>query len=211
MTMKHIRGQIAERCEAVTRSTLVGIGLDVAEYGQGLLSDAARELLRGVPTAQRWTQDFIIRTPAGHTVLVDAKFSHESENHSIEMRSLLVAGQSDLPTFYVCSRWQIGGVFTDFSVLHYQQIAVVGPSSWPCCHHCREIFTSGTEPMRQLPERCPQQERGTRASGTPYFVIRPPFPDLTPDRFDLTPWFAVDPPGRGWDHNAIVGRPPSAE
>jgi hypothetical protein len=138
MTMKHLRGQVAAQCERATLAALREAGLHAQDYGQGMLTDAARELLRGAPTAERWKQDYLVKTPLGRVVLVDAKFSFDrSPNHSVEMRSLLVAGQTDLPTFYVCSHWQVGGTFTPFEVLHYQEIAVVGPTSWPCCERCQ--------------------------------------------------------------------------
>lgn len=203
--MSHLRGRVAHQCEAATRAALEDARLQIQDYGQGMLNDAAREMLRGVPTAERWKQDYLVRTPTGRTVLVDAKFSFDNtQNHSIEMRSLLVAGASDLPTFYVCSHWQVGGTFTEFQVLHYQEIMVIGPYSWPCCSECRNIFTGSDDPMRDLPERCPQQKRGTTASGTPFFVARPPFRPLTTHVFDMHPWFAVKPPGRKWDHNVVI-------
>lgn len=204
--MTHMRGQLSARNEQVTREAIADLGLAVHDFGQALLTPAVREMLRGVPDPQRWTQDFMVRTPRGRSVYVDAKYSFpKSLNHSIEMRSLLVAGNSTLPTFYVCSFNQagFGGTFSDIVVLHYQEVPVIGATAWPCCDGCREKFL-GTDPMRAIPERCPKQQRGNYASGTPYFVVQPPFRSLSADMFDIEPYFAGLPVLRHWDRNVVV-------
>lgn len=209
MTMNHLRGRVSVQAEAATRAALIEAGFRAEEYGQAMLTDAAREMLRGAPTPERWPADFMVQTPRGRIVLVDSKFSFDGTlNHSIEMRSLLVAGITNLPTFYVFSHWQVGGTFTPFEVLHYQEVPIMGPSAWPCCDECRHVFTTDPDPMRALPERCPQQKRGSTASGTPYFVVRPPFHPLAAHVFEVRPWFAGSPPGRKWDRNVAV-RPAS--
>lgn len=198
--------QLAARNEQVTREAIADLGLKIHDFGQGLLAPAIRDMLRGVPDPQRWTQDFVVRTPRGRSVYVDAKYSFpNSPNHSIEMRSLLVAGGSTMPTFYVCAFNQagLGGTFTDMIVLHYQEVPVIGATAWPCCDGCREKFL-GSDPMRSIPDRCPKQTRGSTASGTPYFVIQPPFRALSADMFDIEPYFTGPPMLRGWDRNIVV-------
>lgn len=203
----NLRMEIATQWnQPATRAALEQLGLIVSGYGQDMLTSAARELLRGVPTRERWVQDFIVQTPAGRTVLVDSKFSFpDTVNHSIEMRSVLVAGQSDMPTFYVLSTWQAGGVFVDFTAMHYQEISILAPSAWPCCGGCQHIFTTDSDPMRSLPERCPNfAGRGTTASGTSFFVVKPPFRSLAANIFDIEPYFLGRPSQREWDRNIVV-------
>lgn len=177
------------RSEPATHAQLRMLGYGVEGYGQSILTPQAREMLRGVPTPQRWMPDFIVtRNPIveqprwpptrreKYTFLADAKYANDrTPNHSIEMRSLLAAPTFGLDVYYVCS-FRSGDEFHDFGVI---------PSDWvlpamvkPCCTHCHKIFRESKQAMLELPEYCPNQKRNSDASGTPYVVF--PAKDLQP-------------------------------
>jgi hypothetical protein len=172
------------QAEPATYAALRMHGYDVQLYGQGMLTDQARAMLRGVPTPQRWTPDFMVGRPAvedrprwpvglrgKYVFLVDAKYRWPNQqNHSIELRSLLAAPTFGMDVYYVCST-RHGDDCKDFGVIHHAQ--VLSSRHRPCCSGCWKTFTDSRDPMRELPEHCPNQQRGRKASGTPYIVFPP--------------------------------------
>jgi hypothetical protein len=176
------RMAVSELNQAATERAVRKLGHRVSSYGQELLSDAAREMLRRAITLERWLADFIVKLASGEVVLVDAKFSYaRNVNHSIEMRSLLAARRDELPTYYVCSVWDDDSrTFTDFKVIAAAQV----PTAWPCCPGCSQLFQSSTDVAvvnKLLPTHCPTAMRSRGGSGTPYFVVQqaafPPYGD----------------------------------
>jgi hypothetical protein len=178
------------RAEPATYAALRGHGYRVERYGQGLLPDAAREMLRGVPTPERWTPDFLVMRPeitdrprwperqrGKYTFFADAKYSSPGTgNHSIEMRSLLAAPTFGIDVYYVCSL-RYGDDFRDFKVIHHS--AAVYDRYRTCCTGCRHIFNNSDDPMHGLPEYCPvAKQRNDRGSLTPYFIV--PIADMHP-------------------------------
>jgi hypothetical protein len=172
------RWEKREHNEQATAEHLRGIGCEVLPYGQDLLSEAARELLRGDPNAwPRWLADFIVRTPGQDRLLVDAKFALPGTlNHSIEMRSLWAARREGLPVWYVCSFYDpTSDKFVGFKAID----AATVPTGWPCCFGCATAYE--TQMITQLPVYCPIQEQNSRGSRTPFFVVKPgAFPDVDP-------------------------------
>lgn len=167
--------------EPMTFAALRMHGYDVQNYGQGMLTDQAREMLRGVPTPERWTPDFLAVRPAvvglprwperrrgKYAFLVDAKFRFgDTNNQSVEMRSLLAAATFGMDVYYVCSRrMDGGGDYRDFGVIDHGQ--VLAGRHTPCCAACNHTLKTSTDPMRELPEHCPSQPRNRKASGTPF-------------------------------------------
>lgn len=177
--------------EPQTRAALQAHGYAVQDYGQGMLTPAAREMLRGIPTPQRWTPDFLVaraavvdapRWPRERTgkyaFLVDAKFRwDETGNQSVEMRSALAAPTFGLDVFYVCSCRGPYGKYSDFTVIHHSQV-LSSRRYHPCCASCDHILTKSPDPMRELPEYCPNQSRGRKSSGTPFVYF--PVSDCLP-------------------------------
>jgi hypothetical protein len=172
------------QAEPATYTALRRHGYEVQRYGQDDLIAAAREMLRGVPTPARWRPDFIACRPAvtdrprwpdairsKYAFLVDAKYRWPNKrNHTIEMRSLLAAPTFGMDVFYVCSTRQ-GDECVDFGVIHHEQ--VIRSHHRPCCAVCWKAFTTSPDPIRELPEYCPNQQRNREASGTPYVVFPP--------------------------------------
>lgn len=172
------------QAEPATYAALRMHGFGVELYGQGVLTEQARAMLRGVPTPQRWTPDFLATRPSigrhsrprwpdavrkQFAFLVDSKYRDPGTgNYSVEMRSLLSAPTFGMDVFYVCST-RYGDECRDFGVAHHEQVL---QGRWrPCCASCGNIFTNGRDPMRELPEHCPNQPRNRRASGTPYVLF----------------------------------------
>lgn len=190
------RMDIAARCEAATSAELRRLSYDVESYGQAMLTDAARQMLRGIPTPERWIADFLVtrrpvfgpRVPAvmgtKKVLLVDAKYAREDTgNHSIEMRSILAAIIATLPTYFVCSQWT-GSHFSAFGVIHHRQ--VLRGRYRPCCEHCGRTLKTAPSPMFDLPDYCPAQARTRTASATPYVIIsKTELQPLTNYVFDL--------------------------
>ncbi len=127
-------------------------------------------------------------------LLVDAKYSWgDTENHSVEMRSLLAAGAAGLPTYLVCSQLGADENFSDFGVIFHRQ--VLRGRHKPCCTSCAAILKSDPDPMHALPEYCPNQPRNRRSSGTPFVVFsKTELQPLTNFVFDLG--LDGDMPGR---------------
>lgn len=174
--------------QEATSDKLIALGNTVQVYGQELLSDAARELLRGAPTLDRWLPDFLVRTHAADVVLVDAKFSYShNRNHSIEMRSLLAARREGLPVWYVCSLYQeTTGEFDQYKTISATSV----PTAWPCCPSCLMIWLSSTDAQiinHLLPTYCPMARSSATGSRTPYFVVKAESFPVEGDPFGLLP------------------------
>jgi hypothetical protein len=185
---------IAQLCEPRTRTELEAHGHRVADFGQGLVSEEARQLLRAAkpPDLGRWPADFRVITDGGLSCYVDAKFSYpHNRNVSIEMRSVLAARLQSVTWFYACSVWD-GRSFSGFKAINIGGM----PLDRGCCPSCLEAFHSSPDPITvnaQLPNYCStaQQQGG---SGTPYFLVMAssfPYGDLL---FDRKPW--TDPTGK---------------
>lgn len=180
--MTNERMRFTTNAERDTYVALKMLGLEVEYYGQALLNEQARAMLRGVPTPQRWVPDFMVSRPpitdrprypdalrGKYTFLVDAKWRWKNTgNHSIEMRSLLAAPTFGLDVFYVCSTRE-GSECRDFGVISYEHAKRTRHR--PCCAACYRTFAQTRDPMRDLPEHCPNQERSREASATPYVVF----------------------------------------
>jgi hypothetical protein len=182
------RMAISELNQAATERAIRGLGHGINSYGQELLSEPAREMLRRAPTLDRWLADFIVKLASGDVVLVDAKFSYARNlNHSIEMRSLLAARREELATYYICSVWdEDGRVFTDFKSIAAAKL----PVAWPCCPTCLQLFQSSTDVAvvnKVLPMHCPRAMRARGGSGTPYFVVQQAAFPVYGDPFGFTP------------------------
>lgn len=175
--------------EPATYAALRRHGYAVQQYGQAMLTDQARQMLRGVPTPERWTPDFLVTRPeivdrprwpdatrGKYAFFVDSKYAPpRTGNHSLEMRSLLAGGSFGLDVFYVCSIRR-GDEYGDFGVIGHAHLS---PGRYrPCCPGCLHTFTTDPDPMRALPQYCPSQRKTHSASGTPYFVL--PGKDLHP-------------------------------
>jgi len=172
--------------EPQTEAALQRCGYTVTPYGQGLLTEATRDMLKHVDTPQRWTPDFLVARPGvvdiphwpkpirpKYTFLVDAKYrwSHQ-KNYSIEMRSLVAASTFGMDTYYAFST-RDGETCDQFVVGAHHVLASRGFAAVrPCCGICAAILV-GPNPMRNLPQVCPNQQRGKTASSTPYVVVEP--------------------------------------
>lgn len=168
---------LAGRCEEATASALRDLGLTVEPYGQALLTERGREMLRGIPTEERWVADFLVTSTNHGAFLVDAKYSGtKTVNMAVEMRALLTAWAArGLSTYYVHSM-KTGGQFKDFRVVSADTIRrrLTRGLIQVCCPTCRWLLTHTSDPMRELPEYCPRQVKSGNASGTPY-IIAPPY------------------------------------
>lgn len=164
------RMQVAELNQEATRVYLRQ-WYRVARYGQELLSDEARLMLRSTRSLDRWLADFLVSLPGDQPFLADAKYSWPTSlNHSVEMRSLLAAAREDMATWYVFSTWN-GSTFSEFRALKATDI----PHSWPCCSDCGLRFTSSLDTKTAnitVPDYCPNTPRTRKSSSTPYFVVR---------------------------------------
>lgn len=204
------RLDIATRlCEPRTRAELQARGHKVTDYGQGLVSEETRKLLRAAhpPDLGRWPADFRMVTDKGLSCYGDAKFSYgRNRNASIEMRSVLAARVQTVTWFYVCSKWD-GRTFSDFKSINIGGM----PLDKGCCPECLATFHSSRDPIEinaRLPEHCPvaRQQHG---SGTPYFLVLAesfPYGDLL---FNRQPW--VDPSDRHMHLPRCAGGHPSCE
>jgi hypothetical protein len=212
-------------CEPRTRQELIARGHTVAEFGQGLVSEDARKLLRAAhpPDLGRWPADFRVRTADGLDCYVDAKFHDgRNRNDSIEMRSVLAARLQSVTWFYACSVWD-GEKFSGFKSINIRAM----PLNKGCCPDCVGIFHSSADPVevnKLLPDYCPVAKM-QRGSGTPYFLVlaesfpygdtlfgRKPPADQGDRKLHL-PWCGKDHPpcqftvGSLWCVNADCGNP----
>jgi hypothetical protein len=143
-------------------------GLAVKPLGQALLAPDVREVLRQTNSLLRWLPDLVGWRPVRPRMfLIDAKgtMRRATTNHSIELRVLLAARFTMLPTFYICD----------------EDGALAADQVWPptpespihryCCDGC--MAKALDDPTgRLLPIRCPEHARkGGRGSGTPYALI----------------------------------------
>lgn len=171
--------------EPLTREAIESFGYTVEPYGQGMLTDEARKLLRGVSTPQRWIPDFIVKRPpitnrprwpsdrrGSYSFLVDAKYRQPHQhNYSVEMRSLLAGPTFGMDVYYVCST-RNGNTCGDFGVVRHDHL-VTDRRINPCCGHCWRIYSTADDPMIELPQHCRNQVKNSSASGTPYIVFPP--------------------------------------
>lgn len=151
--------------EAAISADLGSRGLLVKPFGQALLAPDVREVLRTTNSLLRWLPDLVGWRPAKPKVfLIDAKgtMRRETANHAIELRVLLAAHFTMLPTFFICD---------DHKALAAESIWPDGPILRTCCGGCREKALA--DPTgRELPSKCPEHVRkGGRGSGTPYALI----------------------------------------
>ena len=189
-----------EFAEPAVEQALKDHGLIVGGWGQAMITDAVRDMMRGRRQPDRWMPDFrvcrkpITGTPhwpadrrGQFTFLVDAKFRHaDQRNYSIQMLPLLFAKHLSLPVFYVVCTLHDDNTCTDFQVISHDNIAFADYyAATPCCDSCWQAFT-GPDPAKDIPDRCPGQKVTSRSSGTPYVLIRPSFvKPLTQDVFDV--------------------------
>jgi hypothetical protein len=182
------------------------LGYGVSYYGQGMLTEAARAMLRGVPTPQRWMPDFLVsraevldrprwpdRMRGKYTFLVDAKWRWKNTGrYSVEMRSVLAGPTFGMDVFYVCST-RTGDTCDDFRVINHATLHRFPALIRPCCAGCGRIFTQGADPMRELPDYCPVQQRTRESSSTPYVTFPEgelhPLDDVVFDKL----WMAANP------------------
>jgi len=169
-------------------------GLRIDRFGQALLSDDVREVLKTTQSLLRWLPDLVGWRPSKpKPFLVDAKscIRTGTPNHSMELRVLLAAHFTDLPVFYVCD---------DFKALPAETV-------WPppgcilraCCDGClRKALADPTG--RQLPKKCPEHiRRNGRGSGTPYALIERSRCQPLDDYFGSRRCTTCDQPESGWD------------
>lgn len=152
--------------EGSITATLEARGLLVRKFGQALLAPDVREVLKMTNSLLRWLPDLVGWRPVRPRIfLIDAKgtMRRDTQNHSIELRVLLAAHFTMLPTFFICN---------DHKALDAATIWPDGPILRTCCDGCREKAL-GDPTGRLLPSKCPEHVRkGGRGSGTPYALIR---------------------------------------
>lgn len=140
-------------------------GMHVKKFGQALLAPDVRDVLKTTQSLLRWLPDLVgWRPEKPRMFLIDAKgtMRRSTANHSIELRVLLAARFTMLPTFYICD---------DFKALAADDVWPDGPILRTCCDGCLE--KAHADPTgRLLPSKCPEHaRRGGRGSGTPYALI----------------------------------------
>lgn len=164
--------------ERATADYLRQLGNEPLDFGAAQLSARARQLQQlddnPTPDLMRWLADNLVKSVAGETVYVDAKFALRGrQNYSIEMRSLLSARLQTRRVFYVCSRIGLDDEFYGFRAISSADV----PRGWPCCGRCQTVYLMARDVRvanEQLPQYCSHQRKGD-GSGTPYFVV--PFAD----------------------------------
>lgn len=177
--------------EQLTRTKLEELGNKVRKYGQEMVPPETRELLRQAPNParERWIADFLVDPVDGDDlVLVDAKYALASHggNHSIEMRALAAAMLESRSVHYVCAMLtEATGEWSDWKSIEARLV----PRTWPCCPKCGDIYRRSTpeEALRDLPGYCPERQRSTTASQTPFFVIKRDNFSPSTDIFGITP------------------------
>lgn len=157
---------IGNAVETAIMVDLEARGLVMHKFGQCLLAPDVREVLKTTNSLLRWLPDLVgWRPKKPRLFLVDAKgtMRRDTENHAIELRVLLAAHFTMLPTFFICN---------DHKALAADTIWPDGPIVRTCCDRCREMALA--DPTgRLLPSKCPEHVRkGGRGSGTPYALIR---------------------------------------
>ena len=82
-----VRIKIGQAWERRVTEVMRALGWRVEPYGQALLSDEARDILKRTNDPQRWTPDLIGQSPTGRTVYIEAKYSDPSKtgNHAVEV------------------------------------------------------------------------------------------------------------------------------
>jgi hypothetical protein len=140
-------------------------GMCIKKFGQALLAPDVRDVLKTTQSLLRWLPDLVGWRPSKPRMfLIDAKgtMRRGTANHSVELRVLLAARFTMLPTFYICD---------DFKALAADEVWPDGPILRTCCDGCREKALA--DPTgRLLPSKCPEHaRRGGRGSGTPYALI----------------------------------------
>ena len=161
------RMEIGSAFELDAANELRARGLRIDRFGQALLDDDVREVLRKTNSLLRWLPDLIGWRPSRpRPFLVDAKTclpGRRTANHSIELRVLLAAHFTDLPVFFICD---------DFRALVAADVWPDGQIERTCCDRCRQLALE--DPTgRKLPRHCPEHKaRSGRGSGTPYALIR---------------------------------------
>ncbi len=141
-------------------------GVCVKKFGQALLAPDVRDRLKTTQSLLRWLPDLAGWQPSKPGMfLIDAKATmrRATANHSIELRVLLAARFTMLPTFYICD---------DFRALAADDIWPDGPILRTCCDGCWEKALA--DPTgRLLPSKCPEHaRRGGGGSGTPYALVK---------------------------------------
>jgi hypothetical protein len=147
---------------------LAARGLAVRPFGQALLAPEVRDILRQTNSLLRWLPDLVGWRPRRPRLfLIDAKgtMRRATTNHSIELRVLLAARFTMLPTFYICD---------DRKALAADDVwppVPDGPIERYCCDGC--LNGALADPTgRLLPSKCPEHARRSgRGSGTPYAII----------------------------------------
>lgn len=140
-------------------------GLCIREFGQALLAPDVREVLKTTQSLLRWLPDLVGWRPRRPRLfLIDAKgtMRRGTVNHAIELRVLLAARFTMLPTFYICD---------DYKALAADDVWPDGPILRTCCDGCRDKALA--DPTgRLLPSKCPEHTlRAGRGSGTPYALV----------------------------------------
>lgn len=140
-------------------------GMCVRPFGQALLAPEVRDVLKTTQSLLRWLPDLVGWRPVRPRMfLIDAKgtMRRATANHSIELRVLLAARFTMLPTFYICD---------DHKALAADDVWPDGPILRTCCDGCRQAALA--DPTgRLLPSKCPEHvRRGGRGSGTPYALV----------------------------------------
>jgi len=151
------RLEFAEAWEREVAAAIEARGWAVEPYGQALLTEAARQMLRRDPHAQhRWLPDLLAHHQGkAVSVLVDAKNSN-GPNYAIEKSALaaLVAHEANalMPLYIVFSDWAVVRACELWEIVDDERIARTG------------------------------SYRGS-GSGTPFWVIRK---GMLPRTFDST-------------------------
>jgi hypothetical protein len=159
------RFTVGTALEVAVANDLTARGITVSKFGQALLDEDVRDVLKTTQSLLRWLPDLIGWRPSRpRPFLIDAKscVRKDTPNHSIEMRVLLAAKFTDLPVFFICD---------EFKVLPSGEVWPDG--SWrACCDDCLQKALA--DPTgRLLPTRCPEHVRKSgRGSGTPYVLVR---------------------------------------
>jgi len=154
--------------ESAITADLSARGLRIAKFGQALLAEDVRDVLKATNSLLRWLPDLVGWRPTKPRLfLIDAKgtMRRATVNHSIELRVLLAARFTMLDTFYICD---------DYKALPADMVwpaTTGGPIARYCCDGCRDAALA--DPTgRLLPSKCPEHvRRGGRGSGTPYALV----------------------------------------
>jgi hypothetical protein len=125
------RLELAEAWEHEVAAALEARGWAVEPYGQALLTEAARRMLRLDPHAQhRWLPDLLAHHPdKAVSVLVDAK-TGDGPNYAIEKSALaaLVAHEANalMPLYIVFHDWHVARACELWEIVDDERIARTG-------------------------------------------------------------------------------------